>query len=123
VACELPAFEVAGGVDAYAGLGTSVNGNVSFNPGTGQFSLGGTIGVGYGFGSGLRGGAATSKAAGLVFDPNPIAPAPLVTGGVNINATAYSGMIGGTASVRALGSGQGTTTIGYTRGIGGGCIW
>ena len=110
--CSAPAVAGGGGLDAYAGVGGSVSGAVSFNPRNGQISIGFDTGVGVGVGGGGR--IAGGRFAGIGNGSSE--SLPIAGGGVNVNGTAVAGPAGITGSYQLLGSNKGDFGLAATGG-------
>lgn len=114
VLCDAPTVGGTGGVDAYAGLGTSVSGSGSFNPANGQVSFGLDVGFGVGVGGAVR---ARGFSGATVGQPSAT-PLPLATASLNANANAtFLGLSGG-ASTQLLGTGPGGASLSAGLGAG-----
>lgn len=112
VICNAPTLGGGAGLDMYAGAGGSISSGASINPQTGQISLGFDLGVGFGLGGGAR--YVGGKALGLGSASSEVLP--VVSGGVNANATAVVGPVGAAGSYQLIGSNPGDWALGYTGG-------
>lgn len=113
VVCHAPPVGGGGAVDMYAGVGGTIAGGAGINPRNGQISLSFDLGVGIGIGGGARVNVGRSIGIG-----KPGSEAlPVVSAGLNANATAVFGPIGGaTGSYQLLGGNKGDYSAGYTTG-------